>query len=563
MTFRTRLLVAFLAATLIPLVVLGLFVRRETTHRLTMQYRQRVDGLVRVVEEDLTRTRTTVKASLAELGENMIADNRFRRAVMTEAPDERRYLLDYASTTMPVAGLSMLQIQDETGRILSSGHFRNDYDRVDATLPRLLASAPDATALVRARTPSGSFLAIACVDSVRMGNRRFILVGGVEAESRFLKDLSRDDALRVSLTLPDDSTASVPDTTVTVVRNLSIPFAGASALESATLRVAYDTHELRDLRADIDRWFLAAIALAALVATAAAFWIAARLSRPLADLAEKTARIDLDRLDVDFANQRHDEIGTLAATLGELTTRLRESTVQLKDAERRATFGDLARQVNHDIKNGLTPIRNVIRHLSQQAKDNPALMAVVFDERSASLDESIAYLESLATNYARLSRRGERTHCDLNDVVRSVAADRSVPGVVNVATKLAPQAVVWGDELSLRRIVENLVSNAIESLGGQSGRVTVGTEVVRRDGADSLVRLVVADTGRGIDAASKAKIFDDFYTTKADGTGLGLSIVRRLVMDLEGSVRVESEVDRGSRFTVELPAVETARKVET
>ena len=120
-----------------------------------------------------------------------------------------------------------------------------------------------------------------------------------------------------------------------------------------------------------------------------------------------------------------------------------------------------------------------------------------------------------------------------------------------------------GDADMLYQVVLNLVSNAIESLGGQSGRVTVGTEVVRREGADSLVRLVVADTGRGIDAASKAKIFDDFYTTKADGTGLGLSIVRRLVMDLEGSIRVESEVGKGSLFIVELPAAETAQRVDS
>jgi signal transduction histidine kinase len=73
----------------------------------------------------------------------------------------------------------------------------------------------------------------------------------------------------------------------------------------------------------------------------------------------------------------------------------------------------------------------------------------------------------------------------------------------------------------------------------------------------------VWDTGRGIDATAKAKIFDDFYTTKADGTGLGLSIVRRLVMDLEGSMRVESEVGKGSRFIVDLPAAETARKLES
>jgi signal transduction histidine kinase len=238
--------------------------------------------------------------------------------------------------------------------------------------------------------------------------------------------------------------------------------------------------------------------------------------------------------------------------------------LQLKDAERRATFGDLARQVNHDIKNGLTPIRNVFRHLSQQAEDDPAQLPGAFEERSATLDSSIAYLESLASNYARLSRRGERQRCDVNDVVRRVAADRSDPAKVVVATHLAGQAIVWGDQVSLRRVVENLVANAIDSFGGHAGRVTVTTEAVRRERGESRVQLVVADTGSGIDVVTQSKMFDDFYTTKPGGTGLGLSIVRRLVMDLDGTITVESELGLGSRFIVEFPAAEMAsRKVES
>jgi len=560
MTFRTRLLVAFLAATIIPLVALGFIVRHETTKRLTSQYQQRVDARVAVVQDDIDRARANIQSALAELGENIIADNRFRRAAMTEAPEERRYLLDYASTTMPVAGLAMLQIQDGSGRIFSSGHFRNDYDRVDAELPRLLNAAPQHSALLRARTPTGSFLALACVDSVRMGNRRFILVGGVAAESSFLQNLARDGAVRVALLLPGDTTTADVDTSETVVRELSVPFADTENgnLSSATFRVTHDTAELVALRASIDRWFVIAVALAALVAILVALWMTAKLSRPLVELAEKTARIDLDRLDVEFGNGRKDEIGALSSTLGKLTARLRESTVQLKDAERRATLGDLARQVNHDIKNGLTPIRNVFRHLSQQSKSDPAQLPKTFEERSETLDQGIAYLENLATSYARLSRRGERVRCDLNDVVRAVARDRST-AATPVEVNLASRAVVWGDVVSLRRIVENLAANAVDS---EASSVTIATEAIPNQPGGSRVRLTVSDNGRGMDAATQSRIFDDFYTTKTAGTGLGLSIVRRLVMDMEGSIRVESEVGSGARFTVDLPAAES-RKVES
>jgi signal transduction histidine kinase len=108
---------------------------------------------------------------------------------------------------------------------------------------------------------------------------------------------------------------------------------------------------------------------------------------------------------------------------------------------------------------------------------------------------------------------------------------------------------VSADALVLRRIIDNLVSNAIDSLDGKNGAVTVKTEKGR-----GVVRIVVSDTGRGMSKAELDKAFDDFHTTKAGGTGLGLSIVRRLVMDSGGSLKVETEPGKGSRFIVELPA---------
>ena len=133
-----------------------------------------------------------------------------------------------------------------------------------------------------------------------------------------------------------------------------------------------------------------------------AVWVSSRISRPLADLAEKTAVLDLDRLDV-AVRRGHRRSRTLSRLLGELTSRLRTSTARVREAEHRATVGDLARQVNHDIKNGLIPLRNVMRHLSEVQRDDPAALAAVYAERRQTVDSSIAYLETLATSYARLS----------------------------------------------------------------------------------------------------------------------------------------------------------------
>jgi signal transduction histidine kinase len=277
-------------------------------------------------------------------------------------------------------------------------------------------------------------------------------------------------------------------------------------------------------------------------------WLAARLNRPLADLARKTEAIDLDRLDQDFSTTRTDEIGTLSRLLGAMTDRLRAGAVRLREAERRVAMGDLARQVNHDIKNGLAPIRHVLRHLDEVAHDNPAALAKVLAERKGTLDSSLAYLDTLARNYAGLSPAMAREPCDVNAAVEDVA--KGMASRAALQTTLAPRRpLASADRLVLRRIIENLVGNAVDTRAS----VTVITEAVTR-GSESLVRLTVADTGPGMSREQLDRAFDDFFTTKEGGTGLGLSIVRRLVADLGGALRIETEPGAGTRAIVELPA---------
>ncbi len=574
MSFRARLLLAFVMVVIVPVAIFALAVRKEMGDRLTTQYRQRVTSMLAVIEEDLTQESALIARTLASLGETVVADNRFRRAAVGGGETDRQYLLNYAGEAMRLTGLAMLQIQDESGRIISSGHFRNEYDRMEPELPRLLSVAPGGVALVGARTPEAPFVALAGVDSFRMAGRRFTLVGGVSTARRLLDRLAREEGLSVSLVVPGvvigSDEAAIGDDPLTargsdpeaadsvLVQELAVPFVDAERGETAAayFRVTYPLTELLALRRSIDIWFAIAVGVTALVALVLAGWLSARMSRPLAELAGKTSRIDLDRLDIDFRSGRKDEIGSLSRLLGAMTERLRASAGRIKEAERRATLGELARQVNHDIKNGLMPIRNVFRHLAQVTRETPNDVARVFDERQGTIDSSIAYLEDLASNYARLSPRFDHQPCDVNAVVRQVVTDARGSGAANVRMALCDgDAVVRGDAVALRRIVENLVDNAADSLGSASGTVEVSTDLIAGAEGRPIVRLTVADTGCGMSEEQAAKVFDDFYTTKATGTGLGLSIVRRLVMDLNGSVRVESEPGAGSRFIIEIPGV--------
>ncbi len=562
MRFRTRLLATFLVVALVPLVALALVVHNQVTKQLTAQYETRVDAMSALIASDLAAERDAVAASIDQVRASIADDNRFRKATTTADADDRRYILDYAGGAMRLAGLSMLQIQDERGRIVSSGHFRNDYDRIDADLPRLLESVPGHTGLIEARTAGSPLRVLAGVDSVAVGNRRFTIVGGVDVNARVLRPTAGGDVLHVDLVLPGDSTG-MSATRDAIVRDLPVPYIdlGHATLATATFRVSHRLDELHDVRRGIDRLFAIVVIVTGILAILIAGWSASRISRPLAELAGKTAHVDLDRLDVDFASDRADEVGVLARGLSAMTRRIRESAVQLRDAERRAATGELARQVNHDIKNGLTPIRNVFSHLVEEAVSRPERVAEVLNERRGALDSSIAYLEALAANYARLSRSGQKQRTDLSDVVRRVADDRRTATPAAIDTQLGEGIDVMADPLSLRRVVENLIDNAIDSLEGAAGHVAVETEIVR-DATGPCARLVVRDTGVGMPAAQQARIFEDFYTTKANGTGLGLTIVRRLVMDLGGSIRVDSEVGKGTRFVVDIPLAAGAARGE-
>lgn len=555
MSFRTRLLLGFAAAMLVSLSLLAIGVRRQVTARITAQHERRVDALARVAMQDLARRNAELSARLESLVSSLPDDNRFRVAVQGD-PSERSYLLDWAGGVMRVSGLSMLQLQDETGRILSSGHFRNEFDRLEPRLPTLLASTADRPTIVRVRAPEGPMLVLARMDSARIGSRLLTLVGGITIDDNFLKQFARDSEVTVSLVTPDgivssDST-SVPDTTlVSAAEQLAYIGALGDSMNVAPARivVTHTSGELQALQQDIDRWFAGALAAAVLAGLVLALWLSSGLSKPLGKLAQATSSISLEGPELELATQRDDEFGTLARRFGVMGRRLRASAAQLLDAERRATRGEMARQVNHDVKNGLIPIRNVVQHLTQVQEREPERLAAVFAERRSTLDSSIAYLDTLARNYARLTPRADRRAFDASAIARDAARSASFDGTV-VQTRIADSpAMALGDPVLLRRILDNLLRNAIESLPSSGGTVTLETTSGPRGG----VRLIVADTGRGMTEDELARAFEDFHTTKAGGTGLGLSVVRRLTADLQADLRVESAPGRGTTFTIDLP----------
>lgn len=541
MTFRTRLAAAFVPAVLVPLVVFGWGVRRAVSGRLTALFARRADAAIEHVGARIAGTSADLSRRLEAVRRSAAGDPRLRAALVGDSDAE--YVRDFAGTAMRIGGLASLQLLAPGGTVLSSGHFRNAYGAAEPRLTALVVGTPQGAALVQARSPDSSYLTLTRVDSLRVGGREYAIVGGLGVDAAWLARAVPDTDLAVTV---EADSGSAP-------RALLLPYLPSEDADSAgraRLVVHQSLAPLHAIDRSVDRWLLTGLVAAGLSGLGLALWLAGRLSRPLAELTERAAALDLERPDTAFATGGGDEVGRLSTVLDTMTGRLREGAEVARRAERRAALGDLARQVNHDIRNGLTPIRNVFRHWREVARARPGELAAVFVEREGTVESSIAYLDALAGEYARLATPGLAEPCDLNAAMQGAASRLSGTEGVTVELQLAdPAPVVRADPLALRRVIDNLATNARESLAGGRGTVTLRTEGGER------VRLQIIDTGIGMTPAELERALSGFHSTKPQGggSGLGLTIVRRLVGDAGGALRVDTAPGRGSSFTVEFP----------
>jgi len=578
MNLRGQILLGSVALAVLPLVLVILTIRTGVQDRFTELDTSRVDNQIRIVRDDLDRQSAELATLLDKLAQTITKDNSFRLGTVGGQKNMRAYVLDFAPRQMSVMDLDMLLIQDESGRTVSSGHFRDAYGTIDSRITKLLSFARGGQALVAARTPEETFLALARSRSVTLGGRKFHLIGGNRLDKQRLNSLNRDGDLALGIIWPEGSFASndvlayrlatggpVLETEYLlrregmIVRTEHLPLVIDGKLGDAWLLVTHDRASLNIMLHDIDMRMGAIFLLAIVISVLLAVFLAGRVSRPLRELADRTANLDLDSLNVDFSSTRKDEVGSLSRLLGEMTGRLRDGVKRLRAAEHRATLGEMARQVNHDIRNGITPLRNVLRHLSEVADENPDRLNDVFAERQETLEGGLVYLEDLATHYARLSPGRSPRNCRLYEVIAEAMTDPSfTPDTKIVNTVPGNLPLIQADPVSLRRIFDNLIRNALESMPDGRGTVTVDAAVDEDPNLEETRILVsVSDTGEGIPPENLDAIFTDFFTTREGGTGLGLSNVRRLAADCGANIRVTSEPGRGTTFTLSFPIPDT------
>ena len=283
---------------------------------------------------------------------------------------------------------------------------------------------------------------------------------------------------------------------------------------------------------------------------------ASRIAAPVHLLTEATRRVSRGDLNVDLRDIRAEgEIGELISSFSAMTKDLQKSREELVRFERELAWKEMAKQVAHEIKNPLTPMKLAIQHLRMTYQDRVQDFDQVLNDVTRTIIEQVDTLSRIASEFSHFARMPKRQlePCDVNQVLAETMQlfDRQegVEFAMNLADGASP---VMADREELRRAFINVVRNALQAMENR-GVVRMSTSQI---GGDVLV--TIADTGPGIPEEVRAKLFQPNFSTKTEGMGLGLAIVKKTIDDLGGTIDISSAPGKGTTVSILLPGVNHA-----
>jgi nitrogen fixation/metabolism regulation signal transduction histidine kinase len=233
-----------------------------------------------------------------------------------------------------------------------------------------------------------------------------------------------------------------------------------------------------------------------------------------------------------------------------------EDTSDLLRAQKAAAWHEVARRVAHEIKNPLTPIALSAERMARQLDrvDLPPSTSRILRECAETISKSVDSVKTLVDEFSQFARfpSAQPVRSDLNEVVRGALAifQGRLDGISMQTSFAAGLPPVNLDPEQFQRVVVNLVDNAAEAM---QDALVKKLYIATQAGAADTVELVVADSGCGVSAEEKEKLFLPYFSTKNRGTGLGLAIVSHIVAEHGAHIRVEDNRPVGARFTVEIP----------
>ena len=289
-----------------------------------------------------------------------------------------------------------------------------------------------------------------------------------------------------------------------------------------------------------------------LIAGAIAITIANSITQPLSILAEKLKKFKLGKTNELLEWKSNDEIGTLIHDYNNLTQELDRSAGLLAKTERDIAWREMAKQVAHEIKNPLTPMKLSIQYLDRAAKEHPDRAQELIPRISATLIEQIDNLSQIANEFSNFAAMPQASNekVILNEIVETIhdLFRKRDDMEINLIEPI-DDLYVFADKNHLVRILNNLLKNAIQAIP-ENRRGKIEIELKRIDN-DANIR--ISDNGTGIPDYMKDKVFTPNFTTKSSGTGLGLAISANMIESFNGRIYFETKVGIGTDFFVSIP----------
>jgi signal transduction histidine kinase len=247
------------------------------------------------------------------------------------------------------------------------------------------------------------------------------------------------------------------------------------------------------------------------------------------------------------------QYATLEEKVEELNTELAEKNRAMERTRRLAAMGEMAARIAHEIRNPLGSMAIFSTLLERELKEDDGRRKL-----AESISRGVKTLDNILSNMLLFAASPSAKRCsiDLKDVIADSVQMTQACGKAGFEIEHKGSTKMDGDEGLLRQLCVNLLLNAVDSMDSNSsgGVVTVTTSVDRRGpDATEMLEISVCDRGKGISAENLDRVFDPFFTTRDSGTGLGLAIVNSVVEAHNGTVKVTSELDRGTEFVVRLP----------
>lgn len=333
-----------------------------------------------------------------------------------------------------------------------------------------------------------------------------------------------------------------------------VPILDDSGNPYAFLNIPYFTSQ-SELKNEISNFLVTIINLNAfifLIAGIVALFITNRITRSFSFISDKMKQVNLGKVNAEINWNRNDEIGELVNEYNKMVGKLDFSAAALAKSEREGAWREMARQVAHEIKNPLTPMKLSLQYLQKAIVEKSNNVHELTASVANTLVEQINHLNQIAGEFSQFANIGnpKKEVFELNDELKLVLQLHSMTDNVTIFfNPIQSSCKIEADKTQINRLFNNLILNAIQAQQQNSNSTIRIDEELNA----TTILVKIKDNGTGIPYEKQSKIFTPNFTTKTSGTGLGLAMCKGIVEQNNGKIWFETKENIGTTFFVELP----------